>query len=356
MTKPRPGGQKGGAPHRGKPSEPAENPRLSPADWQRLRALRDRFLSGARGEYWTPRDLELYDATFAQRIGWKWDAVLETLDRAGWRPKSPRLLDWGCGSGIAGRAVADWTRIREAFVFDRSAAAMTFAGARLRARGLSVATVRPDEIPADTLLLISHVAGELSDEDLLRLARGAAGAAEVLWVEPGSRDISRRLTLAHDELQKQGHHPVAPCTHDRPCPMNSCERDWCHFFAPAPPEIFQSAFWREFSTRLEIDLRALPFSFLATSRHPVRWPAAAERVIGRARAMKAHCELLCCGAGGLVTRDLQKRDAPALFRAFTREEKDGAFVWKPNPSRPERVLEGTEVRLAGSADDGTSAA
>jgi ribosomal protein RSM22 (predicted rRNA methylase) len=164
-------------------------------------------------------------------------------------------------------------------------------------------------------------------------------------VEPGSRDISRRLTSARDRLRERGHHPVAPCTHGLACPMNGRERDWCHFFAAPPPEIFQSAFWREFSTRLEIDLRALPYSFLATSRQPVRWPEGAERVIGRPRGLKAHCELLCCGADGLVTRTLQKRDAPKLFRAFTRDGHDGAFVWTADAARPGRVTDGQETAL-----------
>jgi hypothetical protein len=316
---------------------------FSSADWQRLRALRDRFLSDASEPYWTPRDLELYDATFAQRIGWKWDGVLQTLDRAGWRPASPRLLDWGCGSGVAARTVADWTGIRAARVFDQSAAAMTFAAEKLRALGVTSAPARRDQDLDGTLLLISHVAGELTDSELDQLVSDAAGAAEILWVEPGSRDISRRLTAARDRLQKHGHHLIAPCTHDLPCPMNGRERDWCHFFAAPPPEIFQSAFWREFSTRLEIDLRALPFSFLATSRQPAHWPEGAERVIGRPRALKAHCELFCCGAEGLVTRNLQKRDAPGLYRAFTREGLDGAFVWKTNPARPGRTFDGEET-------------
>lgn len=319
---------------------------FSSSDWQRLRALRDRFLSDASEAYWTPGDLELYDATFAQRIGWKWDGVLRTLDRAGWKPESKRFLDWGCGSGIAGRAVAEWTGIPEAGVFDQAPAAMSFAAGKLRDMGLSASPVRAHEMPPGTLLIISHVAGELTEMELTSLVAQAAGADEILWVEPGSRDISLRLTSARDALQKLGHHLIAPCTHDLFCPMNTAAHDWCHFFAKPPSEIFQSAFWREFSTRLEIDLRALPYSFIATSRHPsATWPTGAERLIGHPRVLKAHCELLCCGADGLTTRTLQKRDAPALFKAFIRDDLDGAFAWQHDPSRAGRILSGEEIRL-----------
>ena len=58
-----------------------------------LRRLRERFLSRTPGaDYWhSQKELTLYDITFAERIGWKWDAVLRELSRRGWQPKSERL-------------------------------------------------------------------------------------------------------------------------------------------------------------------------------------------------------------------------------------------------------------------------
>lgn len=318
------------------------NASFSTTDWRRLRALRDRFLADASREYWTPGDLELYDATFAQRIGWKWDGVVETLERAGWRPSAKRLLDWGCGTGIAARAVAGWAGIREAQVHDQSPMAVKFAIAKLRERGLEASTFSPHEpVPEEALLLVSHVAGELTGEELVSLARFAAGAAEVIWVEPGSREISLRLSSVREILRGEGHSFAAPCTHHAACPMDGQEKDWCHFFASPPPEIFQAAFWGEFSRELGIDLRALPFCFLASSKNvSSRFPKDAERLIGRPRVLKGHCELLCCGAGGLAVRGLQKRDEPELFRRICREDLDGVFQWTFAPDRPHRVAGG----------------
>src|SRR5947207_12381903 len=106
-------------------------------DWAALDRLRDSFLAGkpAGASYWTSRsDLENYDFTFAQRIGWKWDAVLHELKLRGWRPPpGGLLLDWGCGSGIAGRCVADFfgpERFTSLRVFDRSPLAIELATAR----------------------------------------------------------------------------------------------------------------------------------------------------------------------------------------------------------------------------------
>src|SRR4051812_33330953 len=78
------------------------------AELDTLRSLRERFLGNrpAEGGYWrSQQELALYDATFAERIGWKWDAVLRELQARGWRPQSRAVLDWGCGSGVASRRV-----------------------------------------------------------------------------------------------------------------------------------------------------------------------------------------------------------------------------------------------------------
>ena len=102
-------------------------------DWAALEQMRTAFLAGTAGsaDYWrTDADLAAYDATFAQRIGWKWDFVLAELQRRGWTPPPGELLDWGCGSGVAGRAFLDHfgtdvvTKLR---VWDRSSLAMAFA-------------------------------------------------------------------------------------------------------------------------------------------------------------------------------------------------------------------------------------
>jgi len=318
-----------------------------PGDWQRLRTLRDRFLTDATDDYWTTRDLALYDAVFAPRIGWKWDAALASLTRAGWRPRSAQLLDWGCGTGIAARTVAAWSGIRTAEVSDQSPLAAAFALDRLHAAGV-IARIRPspEVVPSDTLLVLSHVVGELHPDELANLAAFAATADEILWVEPGSRDISRRLSAVRDTLLRAGHQLLAPCTHQQTCPMLTPEneRHWCHFFAPPPTEVFQSPFWREVSLRLGIDLRALPYSFLAASRVSIpAWPAKAERLIGHPRELKAHCKLLCCGATGLVERMLQKRDAPGLFRQITKKGADGVFAWRENPDKPGQVVDGEIV-------------
>src|SRR3954463_3494872 len=78
-------------------------------DWTALDRLRAGFLDGAAasGPYWQNlSDLASYDFTYGERIGWKWDAIIAELKLRNWRPPSGvSVLDWGCGSGIAGRRI-----------------------------------------------------------------------------------------------------------------------------------------------------------------------------------------------------------------------------------------------------------
>ena len=92
--------------------------------------------------------------------------------RGDWTPPPGELLDWGCGSGIAGRAFLDYfgqdavTTLR---LWDRSPRAVQFAAGRARQKypGLAVQSGLPDSLAT---LLISHVLTELTPEQTEALA------------------------------------------------------------------------------------------------------------------------------------------------------------------------------------------
>ena len=76
--------------------------------WERLRRLRAVFLDGAAdaADYWSDTALlDDYDRTFGARIRWKWEFVLDELAQLGWRAPAGLVLDWGCGTGVASRAL-----------------------------------------------------------------------------------------------------------------------------------------------------------------------------------------------------------------------------------------------------------
>lgn len=323
---------------------------LGERDWQALERLRERFLQAgtASGPYWTSiDDLEAYDATYAQRIGWKWDAVLASLTRRGWKPSVDAILDWGCGSGIAGRKVLDWlgaTRPGRVAVFDHSPLAMAFAATRIR-RGFPDAIVAQGCPEASTLgrtlLVASHVINELPAgrlEELLEIARQCAA---VIWVEPGTHQASHLLVRARQRLVP-ALSIVAPCCHSHACGLlqPGMEVHWCHHFAPPPHGIFADGPWVRFAQRAGIDLRSLPYSHLVLATptsSPSPSPSTTVRLLGRPRLLKGHATFLGCDAGGIRERTVQKRDAPGLYRSFKKGWTPDWVTVDQDPSGPTRT-------------------
>ena len=309
-------------------------------DWNALDRLREGFLQGTadRGDYWkSSTDLANYDLTYGERIGWKWDAVLAELHARGWTPPSQTLLDWGCGSGIAGRRVLNAFGV-ECFtalgVWDQSPLACDFSveKARLKFPGLLVERFTPGK-PVGTLVL-SHVLNELTAAARTELLALARQAEAVIWVEPGTHAVSRDLAMLRDQL-RDSFDLVAPCTHANKCPLfeQKNERHWCHYFAPAPAGIYADPNWVRFGQKAGVDLRALPYSLLVLEKKGLRpsstlLTAGASRVIGRPRVHKAHTDLLSCDRTGLNDLKLYKRTNPALTKQIDRNPPIPLYHWQ----------------------------
>jgi SAM-dependent methyltransferase len=307
---------------------------MHPMDWDLIQKMRQGFLDtdGHLPDYWhDERWLSAYDQTLAQRIRWKWEAVLKVLAGALAQVHGiQRIVDWGCGTGIATRSFLALSALPAPAVslHDRSPGAMRFAAKQIQKEypGVPVEPMKKLQVPAEPfVLLVSHVLSELDDRSYAELTRLAAAAALVIWVEPGRTLESRRLSAVRDELRK-AQHILGPCRHDQPCGalQEGREKDWCHFFAPVPREVHQSAFWREFSTRMKIDLRSLPVAWLSTIR-PQYWsgtPGDQDEalVLSRPRVFKGYCRWLACTRDGLCSGDFQKKHDRAIDEALREPE------------------------------------
>lgn len=293
----------------------------TPRQLAQLRELRSRFLAGTAGDadYWrSEEELALYDATFAARIGWKCDAAIRAASALGWRPRSRRVLDWGCGSGVASRRVLSaWPHFETLALFDRSAGAMRFAAERARKNWPALRIKESERVDRETLLVISHVLNELAPAALDHLLALVRAAGEVLWIEAGTHADSRRLIDVREAVRGEFRF-IAPCPHAGRCGLLTAEnaRHWCHHFAAPPTDVFQDATWAQFSRELGIDLRSLPFSYLVLDREaaPVL-PEGSSRILGVPRESKGYCRILSCQRENVTEFMLQKRDAPPLFRA-----------------------------------------
>ena len=321
-------------------------------DWTALDRLRDIFLAGKPGvgAYWTsPEDLANYNFTYAQRIGWKWDAVLAELTRRGWTPPSGILLDWGCGSGVASRAVLD-TFGTAAFstltVSDHSPLAIQFASAIARERfpELNVAT-GTGEGRIGTLV-ISHVLNELDEAGGRALREVIDRADAILWVEPGTYADSRALIQMREAL-RGAFHVIAPCAHPAACGLlvEENKRHWCHHFAAPPAGIMSDSDWVRFARRAGIDLRSLPYSFLVLERRGVREEVPGlladgwSRVLGEPRLYKGYARVLSCQSDGVRELELQKRDAPDVYKAMKSGSSPALLLGEKDHRRFQSVTE-----------------
>ncbi len=333
-------------------------------DWEVLDRLREKFISGsaAEGPYWhTITDLECYDFTYGERIGWKWDAVLRELKARGWTPpKAATILDWGCGSGIAGRRVLDFfgsDNFSQLAVHDHSALAMDFAEHHGQRLFPNLEIFRADyrllegDAPID-LLVISHVLNELDDVARAQLTALCARVGSILWAEPGTHDVSRALGGWREKLRGAGLTVVAPCTHQNKCGVlaSGNERHWCHFFASPPANIYADSNWVKFGQRAGIDLRSLPYSFLALDRRPVLQPAGCSRIIGEPRHYKGYAKLYNCDAGGVTDLMLQRRDAPELFKDLKHAREIHLQKWQHENGRITHVESPSSI----TADQGVA--
>lgn len=319
-------------------------------DWAILDRLRAGFISGATatGPYWqSPADLAHYDATYAERIGWKWDAVLRELTRRRWRPRTRTLLDWGCGSGVAGRRVLSCfgaDNFDSLHVWDHSPLACDFAIGRVRAEfpSLAVSAFADTGQPVG-LLVVSHVLNELPPDALAQLLSLVARAEAVLWVEPGNHVVSRQLIGIRETL-KITFQLVAPCPHRGACGLLAAgrERDWCHFFAEPPPGVQNDSHWVRFGHRAGVDLRSQAYSYLVLEKPPASDPASLlsaldsplsasaprpARILGRAEHFKGYARILSCEAAGVTSLELQKRADPDLFKALKKDTSHPLYRW-----------------------------
>lgn len=304
-------------------------------DFERLERLRDAFLAARGRSPWRDRrDLAVYDATFGQRIAWKWRAVLDELALRGFTPPAGIVVDWGAGTGIA---VRTWlarfgSPTAEVHVHDASPLAVAYARDLLAAEHAGVRVADGTPPPRAGVLLVSHVIDELEPQELEELVAYAREAACVVWVEPGNPTSSKALGDVREKLLDTCD-VLAPCTHRASCPALTAAHasDWCHFFAKPPPEVFTRSDWAQFGERLGIDLRSLPYSFIALRARAAGAvpaepaPPGFERVLARPRSEKGHVRAQVCGVEGLRTLRILDREHPELVKRLEKSAGECAI-------------------------------
>ncbi|HEU0025594.1 MAG TPA: small ribosomal subunit Rsm22 family protein [Ktedonobacterales bacterium] len=236
-----------------------------------------------------------------------------------WEPRA--LLDAGAGPGVsAWAASAVWPSLRHATLLERDQRMIALGTELLAASPPGALQVawrqvdmagpwgRPTPAPAD-LVTCAYALNELPEarraELVARLwnatepARGALALAA-----PGTPAGFAAIRAARDQLIAAGARIIAPCPHERACPM--LPGDWCHMAQ------------RLARTRLHRRLKGgdapfedEKFSYIVAARQAGA-PIAA-RVIRRPLTRPGRITLDLCGPDGLTQREIT-RSQRLLFR------------------------------------------
>ncbi|MBC7531445.1 MAG: methyltransferase domain-containing protein [Oligoflexus sp.] len=304
------------------------------SSWKRIQKLRQSYLDAKAylPDYWQDDELLLaYDETLAQRIRWKWRAVLEALPvPVSELPKT--IVDWGCGSGGASRELLHLhpESFEKVVLLDRSTRAVKFAARKVKDEHPKITI--DSKVPSSAepfLLLISHVLSELPDEELKKLLPLLRKASHILWVESGRPQESRKLSALREDL-RDTHVFLAPCPHQNICGMLSAgqEENWCHFKAPVPKEVHLSAFWREASKQLGFDLRSLPVAYLFAQARTLSLALPSNdrvRILGGSRQFKGYTRFHACHISGIVQADFMKRKSKKIYEALAEPALDSLY-------------------------------
>lgn len=307
-------------------------------DWDRLRELRDLFLQPEpiTKPYWkSNRQLQDYDITLGERIGWKWDAVIDELKKRGWEPPSPSLTDMGCGTGVAARRMlkAFPDHFKKVTLWDHSEAAINYARQKIRHEFPEIRIICATTPPHPKgVALISHVLTELTDKSAANLLDLLSDAQAMLWVEPGTFEGSRMLIHVR-ELLKETFSIVAPCTHQESCGLlaEGNEAHWCHHFAPAPPTAHQDPFWGHFRKEMNLDVGPVAYSFLVVAKETTLLEDGASHLIGKPLKFPKFVRVLSCQKEDVrelvagrklgVYRELKQASTPAIYRFELRKNR-----------------------------------
>jgi ribosomal protein RSM22 (predicted rRNA methylase) len=247
-------------------------------------------------------------------------AVVATLNalqevRPDFAPRS--LLDVGAGPGTASWAAAEAFPTLASFaLLDANPAlralALEFATRHLRLNEASYTLGQARASLAGAagadLAIASYLIGELGENERADLVDAAWTKTRdtLVIVEPGTPAGYARITAARARLIASGAHVIAPCPHDRTCPLQA--PDWCHFARRLPRSRAHMQM-----KGAEVPFEDEKFSYVILAREPLtRHPS---RVLAPPIVGKAEITAKLCTSAGVDIAKVPRRDKPGYARA-----------------------------------------
>ncbi len=238
------------------------------------------------------------------------------------------MLDVGAGPGTASWAAAEvWPGLEQFTLLDHNLQFLRLAGllaAQSPFEALRYADIRradmgdPIADKAD-LVVACYALTELPDQAYIEagLRLWSAAQTALVIIEPGRpRDYQRMMSL-RSALFAAGAEILAPCPHQRACPLMG--EDWCHFSA----RVARSREHRHLKGAT-LGYEDEKFSYLAVVRPGRGAVPAPARIIKPPHETKFSVQLPLCAGEGLLETAITKRDSG--FKAARKLRWGDAFT------------------------------
>jgi ribosomal protein RSM22 (predicted rRNA methylase) len=240
-------------------------------------------------------------------------------------PETPisSLLDLGAGTGAASWAAIEvFDELRRITMVEQDRELVRL-GKRLAESSPSVALRDADwqtrdltacaEFADHDLVVCSYSLGEIEPGAARRILKAAWQSAHraVAIIEPGTMKGFEMILALHDDLIAAGGHIIAPCPHERACPMASADKpdaDWRHFAAR-----FERSSLHRRIKGAELGYEDEKYSYIAASKSPVQ-PASA-RIIRHPMRRAGFTQLQLCAEEGLADVTVTRKDKEEWKRA-----------------------------------------
>jgi ribosomal protein RSM22 (predicted rRNA methylase) len=228
-----------------------------------------------------------------------------------------RLLDIGAGPGTASWsageafpslksfALLDANQVLRTLALDLLTGSTRLAGLHYEPGEARASLARAE--PAD-FVVASYLIGELGETERAALAEAmwAKTRDTLVVIEPGTPAGYARIIALREQLIAAGAHVLAPCPHDRQCPL--VPPDWCHF----SQRLARSRAHKQVKGA-DVPFEDERFSYVALTREPVfEHPS---RVLAQPATGKAGISARLCTPAGVTLAKVPRRDKEAYAKA-----------------------------------------
>ena len=181
---------------------------------------------------------------------------------------------------------------------------------------------KPTHYQDSDLILFSYSFGEVSEEHDDEVLENCFKHAKkfIVIIEPGSKRGYQRILRARKKLIDLGATTLAPCPHDRACPLTG--DDWCHFSTR-----IQRTGLQRVLKQATLNFEDEKYSYIVMGKRAQNH--AVERILAEPKVLKEKVTLKLCTENGLIYKDILKRD-PEQYKKAKKVKNGDNFIIENN--------------------------